>query len=102
MLLVNVSNLDYVKVSNHGLFKIGRKDRPAEYEAVTSPIKVKLDKDLIVLLFAQFDEDHDCYKITYQPLYSTARKFKDEYIKEALMSKVKYDPERVLLKFVED
>jgi len=101
MLLVDASKLDYIKVSSHGLFKIGRLDRPTEYEAVTSPIKVKFDKDILILFYATSAEDADDgrARITYSVLNSTRRKFKDEYVKEILDRRISYDSSRAMLKF---
>jgi hypothetical protein len=101
MLLVDASKLDYVKVSSHGLFKIGRKDRPSEYEAVTSPIKVKFDKDILVLFYAKSADDSEdgVAHISYSVLNSTQRKFKDEYVKEILDRRVKYSASKAMLKF---
>lgn len=101
MLLVDASKLDYIKVSSHGLFEIGRLDRPTEYEAVTSPIKVKFDKDILVLFYATPEEDAEDghAKITYSVLNSTRRKFKDEYVKEILDRHISYDSSQAMLKF---
>lgn len=103
MLLIDASKLDYAKVSSRGLFKIGRKDRPTEYEAVTSPIKVKFDKDILVLFYAQSADDSEdgMPHVTYSVLHSTQRKFKDEYVKEILDRRVKYSASKAMLKFSE-
>jgi hypothetical protein len=101
MLLVDASKLDYIKVSSHGLFKIGRKDRPTEYEAVTSPIKVKFDKDILFLFYAvgQDDSEDGLSHIKYSVLNSTKRKFNKDYLKELLDRRTQYDAERCMIKF---
>jgi hypothetical protein len=98
MLLIDYGKLDYIKVSSTGLFKIGEIGAPEEYKAVKSPIKVKFDKDILVLFYAEIDEN-GVKSITYSPLYSTRRKFKDEYVKELVMSKIDYVAEKALLRF---
>lgn len=98
MFLIDVGKLDYIKVSSHGLFKIGEIGAPEEYKAVKSPIKVKLDKDILVLFYANADDDSKSC-ITYDVLNSTKRKFKDEYVKELLMSKIDFIPAKQMIKF---
>jgi len=99
MLLIDASKLDYIKVSSHNLFKVGEIGAPEEYRAVTSPIKVKFAHDILVLFYAGRHDDGRAY-ISYSVLNSTKRKFKDEYVKELMNKKTKYDKERALLKFV--
>lgn len=100
MKLANADNLDYIKVSSHGLFKIGEKNRPEEYSAVTSPIKIKFDKDILVLFYAVIDEVTGERKITYSVLHSTERKFKEDYVKEVIFKHISYDSDRAMIKFV--
>jgi len=99
MLLIDASKLDYVKVSSHGLFKVGEVGAPEEYKAVTSPIKVKLRHDVLVLLYANLSDDGGRPSITYSVLNSTKRKFKDDYVAELIHKSTEYDRERALLKF---
>jgi hypothetical protein len=99
MLLIDASKLDYVKVSSHGLFKVGEVGSPEEYRAVTSPIKVKLAHDVLVLLYANTGDDDERPSITYSVLNSTKRKFKDDYVTELIRRKTTYDGERALLRF---
>lgn len=99
MLLIDASKLDYVKVSSHGLFKVGEVRAPEEYRAVTSPIKVKLAHDVLVLLYANVNGDEGRPSITYSVLNSTQRKFKDEYVAELLKKSTEYDSGRALLRF---
>lgn len=98
MMLIDVSKLDYLKVSSHGLFKVGELGSPEEYKAVKSPIKVKFDKDILCLFHANVEDDGS-RSITYSVLNSTRRKFKDEYVKDLIMSTIEYNPEKALLHF---
>ena len=98
MLLIDASKLDYVKVSSHGLFKVGVVGAPEEYRAVTSPIKIKLAHDVLVLLNAHLD-GNGRRRITFSVLNSTKRKFKDDYVAELFIKQTEYDEERALLKF---
>mgnify|MGYP001070764961 CR=1 FL=1 len=98
MKLVNADNLDYIRVSNHGLFKVGERNVPQEYSAVTSPIKIKFDKDILALFYANIAEDGK-REITYSVLHSTQRKFKDEYVKDVILKSTSYDADRAILHF---
>lgn len=98
MLLIDVGKLDYIKVSSRGLLKIGEIGAPEEYKAVTSPIKIKFDKDILALFYANIDEDGE-RSITYSVLNSTKRKFKDEYVKELIMNSIDYIPAKAMCKF---
>lgn len=102
MMLIDASKLDYLKVSSRGLFKVGEIGAKEEYKAVSSPIKVKLAPDILVLFYATA-ADTDQGKpaeITYSVLKSTERKFKLEYVKDLLNKSVEYYPDRALMKFV--
>lgn len=99
MKLANADKLDYIKVSSHGLFKIGEKSTPEEYVAVTSPIKIKFDKDILALFYAEVNPDTGERWITYSVLHSTERKFKEDYVKEVIFKHLKYDSTRAMIKF---
>jgi hypothetical protein len=99
MMLIDASKLDYLKVSSRGLFKVGEKGVPEEYKAVTSPIKVKFEPDVLVLFYANIDEDGSNPNISYSILKSTRRKFKDEYVSDIVNKTCKYDGNRALLSF---
>lgn len=81
MMLINSSNVEHFKISSHGLIKVSRKDRPEEYSAVKGPIKVKLDKDLFVVVDIAEDE-YGGYRWDLSVLNSTKRKFNMDYVNE--------------------
>lgn len=99
MKLANADNLNYIKVSSHGLFKVGEKNSPEEYSAVKSPIKIKFDKDILALFYASVNEVTGEKTITYSVLHSTERKFKDDYVKEVIFKHISYDSDRAMIKF---
>lgn len=98
MKLIDVGKLDYLKVSSHGLFKVGMKDSPEEYSAVKSPVKVKFAPDVFLVFSADIDEAGKRF-ISYSILHSTERKFKDDYVKDLCFGMFSYDADRAMLKF---
>lgn len=98
MKLIDVGKLDYLKVSSHGLFKVGMKDSPEEYSAVKSPVKIKFAPDIFLVFTAEIGDDgRRC--IRYSILHSTERKFKDNYVKDLCFGMFSYDADRAMLKF---
>lgn len=79
MKLLNAGTKSWIKVKKDGRFIIKQMGSPEEYIVVTSPIKLKLAKDMLVFLDAVPDAD---VPFTYRILYSTARKFKEDYVKD--------------------
>lgn len=99
MLLVNAANLTYVKASSNDKIKLARLDRPSEYEAVKSPIKVKLDKDILMFIICHDDEEGKPH-LYYNWLYSTTDKFKEDYLKQRLHDAlIEVDNDRQLWRF---
>jgi hypothetical protein len=83
MMLVNAADLKCVKACKGerlGIFKVGRRDD--EFEVVHSQVKVKLDKDVLMLIFCEDREGRP--HLTYSWLESTRRKFKEDYLSEVL------------------
>jgi len=100
MKLANADKLEYIKVSSHGLFKVGEKGTPEEYTAVKSPIKIKFDKDILALFYADVNETTGEKRITYSVLHSTERKFKEEYVREVIFKHINYDSDCAMIKFI--
>lgn len=98
MKLIDVGKLDYLKVSSHGLFKVGMKGTPEEYSAVKSPVKVKFATDIFLVFNAWVDDDGK-RSITATILRSTKRKFKDEYVTDLCNGMMSYDSDRAIVKF---
>jgi hypothetical protein len=100
MKLANADNLNYISVFSRDQFVISEKQYPEEYSVIKSPIKIKFDKDIIALFYAHEDENTGEQKISFSVLHSTQRKFKDDYVKEVIYSRVSYDSMLAKLKFI--
>jgi hypothetical protein len=79
MKLLNAGKKSWIKVRKDGRFAIKQTDAPEEFIVVTSPIKLKLDKDMLVFLDAVPNAE---IPFSYRILYSTARKFREDYVKD--------------------
>jgi hypothetical protein len=87
MLFIDVKHLKSLKVfGDNKRFAIDRDTSQAVYEVVEAPIKVKFDKDLIVLLTI-----NENGKLSYNPLKSTERKFQSDYVNQVVNDWLEYD-----------
>lgn len=87
MLLIDVGKLVRVEATANGGLIISRKDFQNGFQVIQGPIKVKLDKDILVVI-SPAQDDTGAPRLAYSILKSTQRKFKDDYVRDVLRSKV--------------
>jgi hypothetical protein len=89
MMLINSSDVERLVISPYGLIEVTCKKRPEEYAAVKPPIKVKLDKDMLVVIDLDGDELHG-FSWNITALNSTKRKFNMTYVNEVFTKQFIY------------
>lgn len=87
MLLIDASKLVQVEAASADSLVIMRRDFPNGFQVVQGPIKVKLAKDMLVVVSSSTD-DAGKPKLHVDILKSTARKFQTEYVSTVLKSKL--------------
>lgn len=96
MKLLNAGTKNWIRVKKDGRFIIKQESAKEDYIVVSSPIKLKLGKDMLVFLDAVPSAE---VPFSYRILYSTQRKFKEDYVKDEFFKHVKYFSEDKTLRF---
>lgn len=93
MKLLNAGTKSWIKVRKDGRFAIKETGAPEDFIVTTSPVKLKLGKDMLVFLDAVPEAE---IPFSYRILYSTARKFREDYVKDEFYKHIRLLSDKTL------